>query len=88
MQDFKGKYLKVLHKIFQVNNMDMPVQFVQLKPITIQFDSETIRDVMTQDEIREEIGLPPLEGEVAEDFKQDFAKVGMIDGKPVFRHYR
>jgi len=81
---FQGQILKVLHKIFQVNNMDMPVQFVQLKPITIQFDSETIRDVMTQDEIREEIGLPPLEGEVAEDFKQDFAKVGMIDGKPVY----
>jgi len=81
---FQGQILKVLHKIFQVNNMDMPVQFVQLKPITIQFDSKTIRDVMTQDEIREEIGLPPLDGEVAEDFKQDFAKVGMIDGKPVF----
>jgi len=74
-----------LHKIFQVNNMDMPVQFVQLKPITIQFDSETIRDVMTQDEIRAEIGLAPLEGQdVAEDFKEEFAKVGMIDGKPVF----
>jgi hypothetical protein len=82
---FQGQILKVLHKIFQVNNMDMPVQFVQLKPITIQFDSETIRDVMTQDEIREEIGLPPLEGQdVAEDFKEEFAKVGMIDGKPVF----
>jgi len=81
---FQGQILKVLHKIFQVNNMDMPVQFVQLKPITIQFDSETIRDVMTQDEIRAEIGLAPLEGEVAEDFKKEFSKVGMIDGKPVF----
>ena len=82
---FQNQILKTLHKIFQVNNMDMPVQFVQLKPITIQFDSETIRDVMTQDEIREEIGLPPLEGQdVAEDFKEEFAKVGMIDGKPVF----
>ena len=82
---FQNQILKTLHKIFQVNNMDMPVQFVQLKPITIQFDSETIRDVMTQDEIRESIGLAPLEsGEVAEDFKKEFAKVGMIDGKPVF----
>ena len=78
---FQGQILKTLHKIFQVNNMDMPVQFVQLKPITIQFDSETIRDVMTQDEIREEIGLPPLE---VEEETLDFAKVGMIDGKPVF----
>jgi len=63
---FQGQILKTLHKIFQVNQMDMPVQFVQLKPITIQFDSETIRDVMTQDEIRAELGLPPLEGEAVE----------------------
>ena len=66
VQPFQGQILKVLHKIFQVNQMDMPVQFVQLKPITIQFDSETIRDVMTQDEIRESLGLPPLEGEAVE----------------------
>ena len=78
---FQGQILKVLHKIFKVNNMDMPVQFVQLKPITIQFDSETIRDVMTQDEIRESIGLAPLQGQ---DVAEDFSKVGMIDGKPVF----
>jgi len=78
---FQGQILKVLHKIFQVNNMDMPIQFVQLKPITIQFDSKTIREVMTQDEIREEIGLPPLE---VEEETLDFSKVGMIDGKPVF----
>ena len=65
---FQGQILKTLHKIFKVNDMDMPVQFVQLKPITIQFDSETIRDVMTTDEIRESLGLPPLEGETEEDF--------------------
>ena len=82
---FQSQIIKTLHKIFQVNQMDMPIEFIQLKPITIQFDSETIRDVMTQDEIRAEIGLAPLEGQdVAEDFKQDFAKVGMIDGKPDF----
>ena len=78
---FQGQILKVLHKIFQVNNMDMPVQFVQLKPITIQFDSKTIREVMTTSEIRESLGLPPLE---VEEETLDFAKVGMIDGKPVF----
>jgi len=82
---FQGQILKVLHKIFQVNNMDMPVQFVQLKPITIQFDSETIREVMTTEEIRSDLGLPDLtQKQEEEDFKQDFAKVGMIDGKPVF----
>jgi len=81
---FQGQILKVLHKIFQVNNMDMPVQFVQLKPITIQFDSKTIREVMTQDEIREEIGLAPLSEEESVEIKEEFARVGMIDGKPVF----
>jgi len=82
---FQSQILKTLHKIFQVNNMDMPVEFLQLKPITIQFDSETIREVMTTDEIRSDLGLPDLtEQQEEEDFKQDFAKVGMIDGKPVF----
>ena len=38
----------------------MPVNFVQQKPITVQFDSKTIREVMTTDEIREELGLEPL----------------------------
>ena len=66
---FQGQILKTLHKIFQVNNMDMPVQFVQLKPITIQFDSETIREVMTTDEIRADLGLPDLtEQQEEEDF--------------------
>ena len=55
--------------------MDMPVNFVQLKPITVQFDSKTIREVMTTDEIREELGLEPLgEEEVAEE-TVDFSNV-------------
>jgi hypothetical protein len=71
---FQNQILKTLHKIFQVNNMDMPVQFVQLKPITIQFDSATIRDVMSTDEIRESIGLTPLDGQdVAEDFNTELS---------------
>ena len=82
---FQGQLIKQLRKIFQINNMDMPVQFVQLKPITVQFDSKTIREVMTQDEIREELGLEPLgDQEVVSDETIDFSKVGMVDGKPVF----
>ena len=66
---FQGQILKTLHKIFQVNQMDMPIEFVQLKPITIQFDSETIREVMTTDEIRADLGLPDLtEQQEEEDF--------------------
>ena len=79
---FQGQILKVLHKIFQVNNMDMPVQFVQLKPITTKFTNQDLAAVLTPDEIREEMGYAPLDVDV--DVREDFAKVGMIDGKPVF----
>ena len=79
---FQNQILKVLHKIFQVNNMDMPVQFVQLKPITVKFTNQDLAAVLTSDEIREEMGYAPLDVDV--DVREDFAKVGMIDGKPVF----
>ena len=66
---FQNQIIKTLHKIFQVNQMDMPIQFIQLKPITIQFDSETIREVMTTQEIRADLGLPDLtEQQEEEDF--------------------
>jgi len=85
VKPFQDQLVKQLRKIFQINNMDMPVNFVQLKPITVQFDSKTIREVMTQDEIREELGLEPLgDKEVVSDETIDFSKVGMVDGKPVF----
>jgi len=77
---YQQQIIKTLRKLFAVNNMDMPISFVQLKPITLEFTSEDLKGVMTQDEIREELGLKPLDVEV----REDFAKVGMIDGKPVF----
>jgi hypothetical protein len=71
IKPFQDQLVKSLRKIFQVNNMDLPVNFVQLKPITVQFDSKTIREVMTTDEIREELGLEPLgdEDTVEQDVK-------------------
>ena len=82
VKPFQTHIIKVLSKIFKINNMDLPVSFVQLKPITSKFTIEDMRSVMTQDEIREELGLAPLEQE--EVVEEDLAKVGMIDGKPVF----
>jgi len=70
IRPFQLNILNTLQTIFSVNNMDLEVEFVQLKPITVQFDSKTIREVMTQDEIREDIGLPPLE-EDEETVEQD-----------------
>ena len=85
VRGFQLNILNTLQTIFSVNNIDLPVEFVQLKPITVQFDSKTIREVMTIDEIRSDLGLEPLEQDedtVEQDVK--LSKVGMIDGQPVF----
>ena len=79
---YQNHIIKVLRRLFRVNNMDMPISFVQIKPITLDFTSEDLKAVMEQDEIRQELGLPPLNEEV--EVREDFAKVGNIDGKPVF----
>jgi len=71
VRGFQLNILNTLQTIFSVNNMDLPVEFVQLKPITVQFDSKTIREVMTVDEIRSDLGLEPLgdEDTVEQDVK-------------------
>ena len=85
IRGFQLNILDTLQTIFSVNNMDLEVEFVQLKPITIQYDSKTLREVVTQDEIRKDIGLPPLnEDEKTVEQEVKMAKVGMIDGQPVF----
>ena len=84
VRGFQLNILNTLQTIFSVNNMDLPVEFVQLKPITVQFDSKTIREVMTIDEIRADLGLEPLgdDDTVEQDVK--LSKAGIIDGQPVF----
>jgi len=73
VKPYQDQIIKVLRKLFRVNNMDMPISFIQLKPITLEFTSEDLKGVMEQDEIRSELGLPPLneEVEIREDFSSD-----------------
>ena len=73
---YQNHIIKVLRRLFRVNNMDMPISFVQIKPITLDFTSEDLKAVMEQDEIREELGLPPLNESV--EVREDFAKVGSM----------
>ena len=74
VKPFQDQIVKQLRKIFKVNDMDMPVNFVQLKPITLEFTSEDLKGVMTEAEIRDELGLEPLDVEV----REDFSKVGSM----------
>jgi hypothetical protein len=78
VRPFQLNILDTLQTIFSVNNMDLEVGFIQLKPITVQFDSKTVREVMTQNEIREDLGLPALDEEEIVEEKATFSKVGSM----------
>ena len=65
---YQSHILSVLKKILTVNGINYPLAFVQNKPMSSKFDTQTLLSVMTQDEIRSELGLEPLEvGEVEAD---------------------
>ena len=81
IKPFQSNILKTLNKILTVNGINLPLEFVQSKPITTMFSVEDMKEVMTVDEIRKEMGLPELK---EEEEQENFSKVGMIDGKPVF----
>ena len=68
VKNYQNQIIKTLSKIFAVNGINIPFSFIQSKPITSKFDMETLKSVMTQDEIREELGLKALaEDEVVEE---------------------
>ena len=74
VKPFQTHIIKVLAKIFKINNMDMSISFVQAKPITTSFTIDDMRAVMTQAEIREELGLPALEEDEIVD-EDEFTKM-------------
>jgi len=74
VKPYQNTILKCISKILDVNNIGLPLEFIQNKPITSKFTLEDMKEVMTQDEIREELGLPPLNAVQEE----EFAKVGSM----------
>jgi len=91
IKPFQNNILSCLGKILEVNGINLPLEIVQNKPITTRFTIEDMKSVMTEDEIRAELGLKPLEQELTadeEDNRQKYAKVGSMitDGKelPLF----
>ena len=82
VKPFQEHIIKVLRKIFTVNNMDMPVRFEQLKPITTRFTNQDLAAVMTQDEIREELGLAPLDEDI--EVREELSKTSKFTALEVF----
>lgn len=69
VKPYQEHILKTMDRIMDINNMYLPLHFIQAKPITSRFTMDDMKAVMTQDEIREELGLAPLleEEDIAED---------------------
>jgi hypothetical protein len=61
IRPYQTTILSTIHKILKVNGIDTEIGFVQAKPVTTRFTIDDMRAVMTQEEIREELGLAPLE---------------------------
>ena len=82
VKPYQEHILKTIEKILLVNDIQADLQIVQSSPIMTTFTVEDMRNVMTKEEIREKLGLEPLEQENLESEK--LAKVGNIDGMPVY----
>ena len=79
---YQSHIIKTLRKIFVVNNMDMPVMFEQLKPITTKFTNQDLAAVLTPNEIREEMGYAPLDVDV--DVREDLTKMSEFTALEAF----
>jgi hypothetical protein len=71
IKPFQNNILSCIGKILEVNGINLPIEFVQNKPITSRFSLEDMKSVMTQDEIRQELGLPALEEELTAEDEDD-----------------
>jgi hypothetical protein len=81
VRPFQQNILKTLKLILEVNQMNLPLEFVQLKPITTKWSAEDLKEVLTEDELREELGLKPLKEEeevVADEFSSDKTELDLF----------
>lgn len=72
VKPFQNNILNCIGKILQVNDINLPIEIVQNKPITTRFSLEDMKSVMTSDEIRSELGLKPLEEELTADDEDNY----------------
>jgi len=73
VKPFQNNILSCLGKILEVNGINLPIEIVQNKPITTRFTIEDMKSVMTEDEIRAELGLKPLEQELTADEEDKYS---------------
>ena len=60
IRPFQEVILKCIRKILAVNGIAIPISIEVSKPLNSIFDADTLKEVLTQDELREQLGYPPL----------------------------
>ena len=63
VKPFQNTLLKTFKKLLAINGVALHISIKDVKPFNSKFDAETLKEVLTQDEIREELGYAPLEQE-------------------------
>ena len=61
IKPFQNQLLKTFKKLLAINGVTLPLTVKDVQPLNSMFDAETLKDVLTKDEIREELGYAPLE---------------------------
>ena len=61
VKPFQNQLLKTFKKLLAINGVTIPISIKDVQPLNSMFDAETLKEVLTQDEIREELGYEPLE---------------------------
>ena len=61
VKPFQNQLLKTFKKLLAINGVTIPLSIKDVQPLNSMFDAETLKEVLTKDEIREELGYEPLE---------------------------
>ena len=78
IEPFQEILLKSLKMLCTVNNVECTISIKNLSPLNSMFDADVLADVLTEDEIREELGYAPKE-QVLEEEKKRFSKHKSLD---------
>lgn len=78
VRPFQDIVLKSLKMLLNFNGLTSNVSIKSLSPLNSMFDSDVLTDVLTQDEIRAELGYAPLE-QVEEQEQRRFSEESVLD---------
>tara|TARA_R100000655_G_C3000062_1_gene194247 strand:+ start:3640 stop:5562 length:1923 start_codon:yes stop_codon:yes gene_type:complete len=75
IQPYQDIIVKALSKVFSIAGINIPFSIKDVAPFANKFGIDTLKEVLTRDELRAELGLEPLEA--SEEVIEDEAKVNM-----------